>query len=138
MGVVLTLSDFNLLVLDEPTEHLDIDSRERLEEALRAYEGTLILVSHDRYLLERVCTKILAIEEGRIVTYHVGYNAYQERRRPCSPDERLLLEVRLAELGAKLAEAEKGSEEYQALAGEQGRIARALRTPSGGAPGRTR
>lgn len=158
----LTLSDFNLLALDEPTEHLDIDSRERLEEALRAYEGTLILISHDRYLLERVCTKILAIDEGRIVTHYGGYNAYRERRQPgspepfapggdagnrggalphgeaLSPDERLLLEVRLAELGAKLAEAEKGSEEYQALAGEYDRIARALRTPSGGAPGRTR
>lgn len=158
----LTLSDFNLLVLDEPTEHLDVDGRERLEEALRAYDGTLLLVSHDRYLLQSVCTKILAIEEGRIVTYPGGYDAYQARRRAAfhraltrdaeaeepvdasspgqalSSEERLLLETRLAELGAKLAGAKNESEEYQALAEEYDRIARALKTLARGAPGRTR
>lgn len=157
----LTLSGFNLLALDEPTEHLDVDGRERLEEALQAYDGTLLLVSHDRYLLQSVCTKILAIEEGRIVTYPGGYDAYQEKRRarrgaldrgaqagkpvepsqtgePLSSGERLLLEIHLAEIGARLAAAKGGSEEYQALAEEYDRIARSLKTLAGGTRPRSR
>ncbi|MFN2455493.1 MAG: ABC-F family ATP-binding cassette domain-containing protein [Pyrinomonadaceae bacterium] len=58
----LIYSRVNVLVLDEPTNHLDIPSREALEEALDAYEGTIITISHDRYFLDRVATQILAIE----------------------------------------------------------------------------
>lgn len=79
--VKLLLSDYNLLVLDEPTEHLDLPAREKLEEALSAYSGTLLLVSHDRYLLSRVCTKVIAIEEGRIRTYLGGFEEYWEKRK---------------------------------------------------------
>ena len=52
----------NVLVLDEPTNHLDIPSREALEEALSAYEGTIVTISHDRYFLDRVATQILALD----------------------------------------------------------------------------
>ncbi len=52
----------NVLVLDEPTNHLDIPARETLEDALGAYEGTLIIVSHDRYFLDRICTRLLVID----------------------------------------------------------------------------
>ncbi|HXU62317.1 MAG TPA: ABC-F family ATP-binding cassette domain-containing protein, partial [Polyangia bacterium] len=61
----------NVLVLDEPTNHLDIPARETLEEALSAYEGTLITVSHDRYFLDRICTRLLVIE-GTHVESHLG------------------------------------------------------------------
>jgi len=61
----------NVLVLDEPTNHLDIPARETLEDALGAYEGTLITVSHDRYFLDRICTRLLVIE-GTHVEAHVG------------------------------------------------------------------
>ena len=58
----LIYSGVNVLVLDEPTNHLDIPSREALEEALEAYEGTIITISHDRYFLDRVATQILALD----------------------------------------------------------------------------
>ena len=55
----------NVLVLDEPTNHLDIPARETLEDALGGYDGTLIVVSHDRYFLDRVCTRLLVIDGDR-------------------------------------------------------------------------
>ena len=60
----LILSRMNLLILDEPTNHLDIDSREALEGALSAFDGTVIAVSHDRYFIEKLATRILEIAPG--------------------------------------------------------------------------
>ena len=76
----------NLLVLDEPTNHLDVEAREALEEALDAYEGTVLLVSHDRALIDAVATHTASIENRRIVLRHGDYNDYleavAERPRP--------------------------------------------------------
>ena len=74
----------NLLVLDEPTNHLDVEAREALEEALDAYEGTVLLVSHDRALIDAVATHTASIENRRIVLRHGDYNDYLEadRRAP--------------------------------------------------------
>jgi len=64
-------------VLDEPTNHLDIPSREALEEALEAYEGTIVTISHDRFFLDRVATQILALDgEGNVDHYHGDYTEY--------------------------------------------------------------
>ena len=68
----------NLLVLDEPTNHLDVEAREALEEALDAYDGTVLLVSHDRALIDAVATHTASIEERRIVLRHGDYNDYLE------------------------------------------------------------
>jgi len=76
----LILSGPNLLLLDEPTNHLDIPSRLALEEALLAYEGTAIVVSHDRYLLERVAEKIVEIRDGRARLFHGSYSSYRQTR----------------------------------------------------------
>jgi ATP-binding cassette, subfamily F, member 3 len=73
----LMLSTANLLILDEPTNHLDIPAREVLEEALIAYPGTLLLVSHDRYFLDRVITCLLYMHNGTCETYPGNYSAYQ-------------------------------------------------------------
>ncbi|HEX2658441.1 MAG TPA: ABC-F family ATP-binding cassette domain-containing protein [Polyangia bacterium] len=70
----------NVLVLDEPTNHLDIPARETLEESLRKYEGTLIVISHDRYFLDRVTTRLLVID-GDAVESHLGnYSDWRWRR----------------------------------------------------------
>ncbi len=75
----LIYSRVNVLVLDEPTNHLDIPSREALEEALDAYEGTIITISHDRYFLDRVATQILALNgTGRAEHYDGDYTEYHE------------------------------------------------------------
>jgi ATP-binding cassette subfamily F protein 3 len=75
----LIYSRVNVLVLDEPTNHLDIPSREALEEALDAYEGTIITISHDRYFLDRVATQILALDgEGHAEHYNGDYTEYHD------------------------------------------------------------
>ncbi|MDQ1639084.1 MAG: ATP-binding cassette, subfamily er 3 [Pyrinomonadaceae bacterium] len=75
----LIYSRVNVLVLDEPTNHLDIPSREALEEALDAYEGTIITISHDRYFLDKVATQILALHgEGAAEHYNGDYTEYHD------------------------------------------------------------
>jgi ATP-binding cassette subfamily F protein 3 len=71
--VVLVAGAPNLLVLDEPTNHMDVESREALEDALGAYDGTVLLVSHDRALIDAVATHTLALEDGRAVLRHGGW-----------------------------------------------------------------
>lgn len=66
---LMMLEHANLLVFDEPTNHLDVESIEALEDALLAYEGTVLLVSHDRSLLEALCTRIWALEDGHLRDY---------------------------------------------------------------------
>lgn len=72
----LMLSEANLLVLDEPTNNLDIPSAEVLEEALDAFTGTTLAVSHDRYFLERTADRLLELRDGQISEYLGGYAAY--------------------------------------------------------------
>ncbi len=67
----------NLLILDEPTNHLDIASREWIEEAVEAYDGTLLFVSHDRYFINRFATRIWELEGGTITDYRVGFERYR-------------------------------------------------------------
>src|SRR5688572_24716688 len=75
----LIYSSVNVLVLDEPTNHLDIPSREALEEALSAYEGTIVTISHDRYFLDRVATQILALDGvGGAEHYDGDYTEYHD------------------------------------------------------------
>lgn len=71
----------DFLILDEPTNHLDLPTRERLEETLSVYNGTLLIVSHDAYLLDRLCTRVIAIREGRLELYPGGYAEYRAHRR---------------------------------------------------------
>ncbi len=75
----LIYSGVNVLVLDEPTNHLDIPSRESLEEALEAYEGTIVTISHDRFFLDRVATQILALDgEGHAEHYNGDYTEFHD------------------------------------------------------------
>ena len=75
----LIYSGVNVLVLDEPTNHLDIPSRESLEEALAAYEGTILTISHDRFFLDRVATQILALDgEGHVEHFNGDYTEYHD------------------------------------------------------------
>lgn len=75
----LMYSSVNCLLLDEPTNNLDIASAEVLEEALGEFAGTVIVVSHDRYFLDRVVDRIVTVADGRIQSFEGGYSAYAER-----------------------------------------------------------
>ena len=69
-------SNPNLLILDEPTNHLDIISKNTIENILRDYNGSIIMVSHDRYLIKNVCNKLLEFTKGSVNYYNYGYNEY--------------------------------------------------------------
>jgi len=77
---ILVASGANVLILDEPTNHLDLESREALEDALSAFEGAVVLVSHDRALLEAVGTRTLVCEDGELRSHQTGWAAYQRER----------------------------------------------------------
>jgi ATP-binding cassette subfamily F protein 3 len=76
----MLLDEPNLLLLDEPTNHLDIPSREALEAALREFAGTIVVATHDRYLLERLATRIFTIQDGQIADFHGTYEELRRRR----------------------------------------------------------
>src|SRR4051794_13959465 len=85
---ILVASDANVLILDEPTNHLDLDSREALEDALTAFPGSLLLVSHDRALLDAVGSRTVAVEDGRLESYVGGWAEYarvREERKALAP-----------------------------------------------------
>lgn len=77
---LLVLSGANFLLLDEPTNNIDIASAEVLESALDDFVGTALIISHDRYFLDRTVNRILALEDGRLKEYHGGYSDYAQRK----------------------------------------------------------
>jgi len=80
----LMLDDAGLLLLDEPTNHLDIPAQEMLEEALQDFEGTIVFVSHDRYFIDAIATRLWVIDAGEL-TLHLGNYTDLERRRQRAP-----------------------------------------------------
>lgn len=114
----------DLLVLDEPTNHLDLYSRESLEEALSQYSGTILLVSHDRFLLERVCTSLLVFERQQVIRIEGKLDGYlnqqpqgqaASQRRADKKDELLLLDTRMAYVLGELARCQPGDSRYEEL-----------------------
>ncbi len=77
----IMLSKSNFLLLDEPTNHLDIMSREALEDSIQAYDGTVIVISHDRYFLNKVISKILELNQDGLKEYLGNYNYYMEKKK---------------------------------------------------------
>lgn len=124
-----------LLILDEPTNHIDLHVREQLEEMLESYNGTIILVTHDRYMMEKICDKLLVFEDKKIIRYEYGlreYLEYIERNKVKnksnskvknkidnkSKDEnvfkesKMLLDNKIAYIIGALSQCNPGSEEY--------------------------
>lgn len=115
----LLLKKMNLLVLDEPTNHLDINSREALENAIAEFDGTVIAVSHDRYFISRLATRILdfsAVNPGEIYDYRGGYSDYIEYRdkyltQSADKAETVVTDARQAYLESKRSASEKRKHE---------------------------
>ncbi|MFQ3616705.1 MAG: ABC-F family ATP-binding cassette domain-containing protein [Cyanobacteriota bacterium] len=97
----MLLRPVNLMILDEPTNHLDIPAKEMLEEAIQNYDGTLIVVSHDRYFISQVATKIVEVRDGELRLYRGDYHYYLEK--VAEERERARLEAIAAEKAAKAA-----------------------------------
>jgi len=124
-------SDANVIILDEPTNYLDIYSMEAVENALRLYEGTLLFVSHDRKLIESTADKIIFIEDLKLNTFEGSYAEYNESKK-CGADvkhynsqkQKLLLDTRLSEIISRLSMPGKGDDmeslnmEYKKLLAE--------------------
>jgi ATP-binding cassette, subfamily F, member 3 len=98
---ILVASGANLLILDEPTNHLDVESREALEDALLAYEGAVVLVSHDRALLEAVGTRTIVCEDGELRSHPTGWAEYQRRREEREEAEAAAAQAAKPARGAK-------------------------------------
>ena len=84
--ILIMLSGANFLLLDEPTNNLDIRSAEVLEEALEDFEGSVLVISHDRYFLDRVATRLVELQGGRLVEYPGGYSDYQAAKLRLAAD----------------------------------------------------
>ena len=97
----------DLLILDEPTNHLDIGSIQWLEKVLKRYDGAVLLVSHDRYFLDKIVTKVIDLERGKARMYLGNYTAYAEKKRMIREAERKAYENQQAEIKHQEAVIEK-------------------------------
>ncbi len=135
----MLLGTYDLLLLDEPTNYLDLPSREKLENALAAFGGSLVIVSHDRYLLAKVAQKVWVIENAQVTAYPGNYPDYIEHRSIChsqqqaGESDRLELEIKKARLISELSMIDRSKDEGSYLRREQEflEVIRRLRDISG-------
>lgn len=113
----LSMENNNFLILDEPTNHLDIDSKEVLENALIDFDGTLLFVSHDRYFINRVATKVMEISEDGATIYLGDYDYYLEKKAELEELARLEAEENQGQEETQVASA--GANDYQAQKANQ-------------------
>lgn len=131
----LILKDCNLLILDEPTNFLDIETKEIIEEALESYKGSLLLISHDRYFIKAVATEIWLLEGRKLKILEGDYDYFLQKRKPkaLNHDDILILEMNLAELAHRMSSASKEKiggleEEYFSLARRVNELKKNLQT----------
>lgn len=124
----MILQENSILILDEPTNHLDLHSRERLEETLKAYEGTILLVSHDRYMMEKICNKMLIFKDNKIQRFECGFKEYLakfynkdsteedvQKMKKSKREEKLIIENKIAYLLGELSKYTEEDPEYKQL-----------------------
>ena len=126
---LMLLRPYNLLVLDEPTNHLDIPAKQMLEDALRAYEGAALLVSHDRYFISRVANRIVELRDGELVLYRGDYAYYLEKKEEEAEAARQAAAERERQV-KRAANKAKQQEKQQARQQEKQRSRQAARHPS--------
>ena len=115
----LMLTGANFLVLDEPTNHLDIPAKEAVEEALMAFPGTFLVVSHDRYFLNKVANVTMEMADGKLTRYDGGYDYYKEKKSA----EEVLKTAETPEQAAKETKREQQAPKKETTAEKEKRIA---------------
>ncbi|WP_226680829.1 ribosomal protection-like ABC-F family protein [Sutcliffiella horikoshii] len=123
--VHMIMQEYDVLILDEPTNHLDLPSREQMEATLSTFNGTLIVISHDRYFIEKLCDKLLVIENKRIKRVETGLQEYEESRKKEASssvketrEKIAVLEARITELLGKISMVDRDSDEYSSMDNE--------------------
>lgn len=122
-----------VLILDEPTNHIDLHVREQLEETLQSYNGTVILVTHDRYMLEKICDKLLIFNNKKIIRYEYGIYEYlnnaeknkkkdKDKKRKNELEEKIILENKITYILSCLSSCTIRSEEYKKLDDEYNKL----------------
>lgn len=109
----MLLQPVNLLILDEPTNHLDIPAKETIESALQNYDGSALIVSHDRYFISQVATKIVEISEGELVVYDGDYNYYLQKKEEEAEAIRLATEKAATEAKRKAKQEKQKQKEKE-------------------------
>lgn len=126
----LFLSDVNMLVLDEPTNFLDIASLEALETLMKSYHGTILFVTHDRMLVKNIATKIIDIKDGKIIVFDGSYEAYEEwldnKTKSNNDDQLLLIETKISDVLGRLSlePSQELDDEFQRLLKEKKELTR--------------
>lgn len=115
----LITDECDLLILDEPLNHLDIHSREKLEEVLLDYNGTIILVSHDKYMMDRICNKLLVFESNKVKRIDLGLKEFMENKLNFNKDnlkeiidKKMLVENEISYILGELSKYAEGTDEY--------------------------
>lgn len=115
----LITKECDLLILDEPLNHLDINSREKLEEVLLNYNGTILLISHDRYMMEKLCNKLLIFENNKVKRLEYGLKEFLEGKLTPKVDnqrqikeKKMLIENEISYVLGELSKYAPGSDEY--------------------------
>ncbi len=126
----------NLIIFDEPTNHLDMDSRERLEEALLEYDGSCLIVSHDRYFLDRVVDRIVYLNDGKATIYNGNYAYFKEKtetsvettkpKEPKSKDDYLAFKEKSRQRGRHKKKLQKTKEQIEELETELKKVQQEL------------
>lgn len=127
--LMLFLEKPNFLILDEPTNHLDIPTREIMEQALAAFGGTSLIVSHDRYFLDRVTTRILEMENGKLTEYLGNYSYYREKKKNLEEYERDRMEAESAASSGKSLPEKEPTKEKKTDRKAESKAASAPRKP---------
>ena len=114
----LMLGTFNCLLLDEPTNHMDIRSKEMLKKALKAYDGTLIVVSHDRDFLDGLVDRLYVFRDGRVKDFPGNINDFLDTLDDAAPQQAVKTQAQAPAQAAQPAQQQKGAGAYQALKSE--------------------
>ena len=120
--LLLIRESYEVLILDEPTNHIDLHVREQLESVLEKYNGTIILVTHDRYMMEKICDKLLVFDNKEIKRYEYNFNEYlekinekNEKKNMNRAEENLIIDNRITFIISELSITNKDSVRYKEL-----------------------